>query len=495
MSLPPSPQLSRRSLLKSGALIAGAGIAQQFVPSAWANPLGANDRVRVGIIGLGIKGSQHAKTLSGMAGVEIAALCDVDPARVAEVKAALADTPNRGAIFTTTDLRKLIERNDVDAVLVAASTHWHALASVWACEAGKDVYVEKPVGRTIAEGRKVMEAATRYNRIVQTGTQLRSDSDIDEITDYIRAGKLGRIEWIHGVSYRPRTSLGRRAPWYPEGLDYDLFCGPTPMQPLEREKLHYDWHWRWRTGNGDLVNMGVHAIDMIRRFVGDATMPSRVMSVGGRYVMDDVGDPPNTQFTMMDFGDVPVIYENRCLPAKPGGTYGDNFRGQRIGVIVQCEQGYYSGYNGGSIFDNDDNRILRKSVDVDSVTAHLQNFFDAVRSRREQDVTAPPVIGHHSAQFCHFGNLSYRVGQTASQGEVDAALSGVAAAGEGMERMRQHLAVHGVDLDRNPMTLGPWLELDAANDAITGVQGGSAEDLAKARYLVAETERPGYRLG
>lgn len=483
--------MTRRSLLKRGALVAGAGIVGQVSPSAWANPIGANDRVRIGIIGLGNKGGQHAKTLSKMAGVQITALCDVDPQQMAAVKAKLG--PGHGAVFTTTDLRKVMDRGDVDAVLIATSTHWHALATVWACQAGKDVYVEKPVGRTIAEGRKVMEAATRYNRIVQTGTQLRSDSDLDEITEYIRGGKLGRIQYIQGISYTRRTPLVRRSPWYPEGLDYDLFCGPTPMVPLEREKLHYDWHWRWNTGNGDLVNMGIHSIDMVRRFLGDEVMPKRIMSLGGRYTMNDVGDPPNTQFTVMDFGDVPVLYENRCLPTKPGADYSDQQRGLRLGVIVQCEQGYYAGYQGGSIFDNDGKRILRKAVDIDTVSQHLKNFLDCVRSRRAQDLAASPETGHHSAQFCHYGNLSYRVGHAASTEQIDASLASVTGAGDALASMRAHLGQHDIDLAAKPLNLGPWLEVDPQKDAITGIEGNREKDLKQARYLLSEVERPGYQ--
>lgn len=494
MPLPESSPLTRRTLLKRGALMAGAGFAGAVIPKVWANPIGANDRVRLGIIGLGIKGSQHVRTISQkMTGVQITALCDVDPRRVEEANAML-DAP-AGSVFTTTDLREVMERHDVDAVLIATSTHWHALATVWACEAGKDVYVEKPVGRTIGEGRKVMAAASRYNRIVQTGTQLRSDSDNDAITDYIRSGKLGRIQWIHGVSYRPRTPLAPRSPWYPDWLDYDLFCGPTPVVPLEREKLHYDWHWRWNTGNGDLVNMGIHAIDLSRRFLGDTAMPQRIMSMGGRYAMNDVGDQPNTQFTVMDFGDVPILYENRCLPTKPGASYADQYRGLRIGLVVQCENGHYAGYSGGSIFDNHGNRLLRKAVDVDSVTAHLQNFFDCVRSRRSQDLAAGLEIGHHSAQFCHFGNLSYRVGQSATSAEIDATMGSVAGAGDAIGRMRTHLEQHAIDLNRDPMTMGPWLEVDPRRDAISGIAGGSADELNRARYYIDEVERPGYEIG
>jgi predicted dehydrogenase len=482
--------MNRRTLLKHGVFVAGAALTSQWIPSVKAQPIGANNRIRIGIIGLGMKGSQHLKTLQNLPDVQVTALCDVDPGRLAEAKSIL--TQNGSSLFESTDLRRLIERDDVDAVIIATSTHWHALATVWACEAGKDVYVEKPVGRTIAEGRTVIKAARRYNRIVQTGTQLRSDSDLDEITDYIHSGKIGKIQWIQGVSYKLRSPLEPRPLWYPDWMDYDLYCGPSPMTPLERDNLHYDWHWRWRTGNGDLVNMGVHSIDLIRRFLGNDARPSRVMSLGGRYVVDDVADPPNTQLTVMDFDGVPLFYENRNLPVKTGATYSDRFRSQRIGIIVQCEHGHFAGYDGGAIFDHDGNRILRKATSVDSVPAHLQNFFDCVRSRNAADLNAPPEIGHYSAQFGHFGNLSYRVGHPASAENVDQALESLPEAINAVERTREHLRQNDVDLMANPMVLGPWLKLDSPHDAITGIEGGSEADLGRARGFIAEADRPGY---
>ena len=482
--------MNRRTLLKQGALVAGAALTRPWMSSARAQPVGANDRIRLGIIGLGIKGGQHLQTVQTLPGVQVTALCDVDPQRLAKAKTLLE--PGSGPVFASTDLRKLIERADVEAVIIATSTHWHALATVWACEAGKDVYVEKPVGRTIAEGRTVMRAARRYGRMVQTGTQLRSDSDFDEMSEYIRSGKLGKIQWMQGVSYKLRTPLESRPVWYPDWLDYDLYCGPSPMTPLERDKLHYDWHWRWRTGNGDLVNMGVHAIDLMRRFIGDEARPSRVISLGGRYAVADVGEPPNTQLAVWDFDGVPMMYETRNLPVKTGATYSDRFRGQRIGIIVQCEHGHFAGLDGGAIFNQDGERILRMADSVDAVKAHLQNFFDCVRSRQSEDLKASPEIGHISAQFGHFGNLSYRVGQTASTKEIDQTLGDLTEVGPAVERMRTHVQQHDVDLAANPMVLGPWLELDSPRDAIRGLVGGSETDLERARGFIAEPDRPGF---
>lgn len=480
----------RRSFLRGGAALVAAGVAARFSPSARARPIGANGDVRLGVIGLGLKGAQLAGVLAKQPGVRIVAACDVDPVRLAE-QVQILETASPG-IFATTDMRKVFERSDVDAVLIATSTHWHALATIWACQAGKDVYVEKPVGRTVWEGRKMIEAAERYGRVVQTGTQLRSDRKLDDVIAYIRSGELGAIQWMHGIAYQMREPLARRLPWYPEWLDYDMYCGPTPVQPLERAELHYDWHWNWDTGNGDLVNMGVHMVDVARRFFGDHTRPRRTVSLGGRYVVDDAGEPPNTQFTVMQFDEAPLFFEVRNLTTRPGTRHSDNLNGLRNGLIVQCERGYYAGYYGGGIFDNDGNRIVRKESQGDTVTSHLTNFLDSVRNQRPSDVAAPMQVGHDSARFCHYGNISYRVG---SQGAYELALDAVgdvAGAPEALDRMRAHLGEHGVDFDRHPLTIGPWLELSADDDGINGVSGGDDALLERARYYLKEVQRTPY---
>lgn len=484
--------ISRRTFLRNGALVSGSGVMAGLVPSAWAQVVGSNDAIRLGIIGLGIKGAQLAKVTSELAGVRLVALCDVDPRRLAEQVALYNGGPT--PIFASTDMRAVFDRADVDAVIIAACTHWHALATLWACQAGKDVYVEKPVGRTVWEGRKIIEASERYGRIVQTGTQMRSDLTMDEMAAYIRSGQLGKIQWMHGVAYVRREPLGRELPWYPDWLDFDHYSGPAPVMPLRRTRLHYDWHAKWHTGNGDLANMGVHVVDQARRFFGDAAMPRRTVSIGGRFAMDDVGDAPNTQLSVIEFDEAPLFFENRALPIRPGATYSDNLRGQRHGLVVQCEHGYFAGYVGGAIFDNAGKKLKPKSLETDRVPDHLKNFLAAVRSRRSADLTAPPQIGHDSARFCHYGNISYRLGQPGSVAQVEATLEATTGAVDVFKGMQSHLSVHHVDLDKQPLSVGPWLDLSASDDGITAVHGGNDATLAEARFLLKGVQRPGYAI-
>lgn len=481
--------IPRRTFLGRALGLAGAALVTRAVPSAWARPLGSNDDIRIGMIGLGLKGAQMTKHLRQMPGVRLVALCEVDPRRLAEQVELLKKEAID--VFATTDLRELLDRADVDAVIISTGNHWHALAAVWACQAGKDVYVEKPVGRTVWEGRKVIEAAGRYDRIVQTGTQLRSDYLVNEVIDYIRSGELGRIEWLMGVSYHDRGSVGLELPWYPEWLDYNLYCGPSPMRPLERTNLHYDWHFDWDTGNGDLVNMGVHMVDVARRFLGDHAIPRRVLSLGGRYGFADAGSAPNTQFTILEFPEAPLYYDNRGLPARPGVRFPDQFRGLRNGLVVQCEKGYYAGYYGGGIYDNDGRKIKHKDSHGNTVGRHLENFLAAVRTRRVADLAASIQVGHDSSRFCHYGNISYRAGTTALYDDVLAAVGPHSQAVEQLQGMREHLGVHGVDLQRDPLVLGPWLELSQQDDDdIDGATGGGEGALERARLLLKEVQRP-----
>jgi predicted dehydrogenase len=468
----------------------GAGLVAARSLPAWAQPQGANGDVRIGVIGLGSKGQSHLRKLLEMPGVRVVALCDVDPALLAEGEATVKNAG--GTARAVTDARRLLEIRDVDAVLIASPNHWHALHSVWACEAGKDVYVEKPISRTLWEGRQMIAAARKYNRVVQAGTQFRSDTGLPEAVAAIQGGELGQPQYIHALWYKERANIGKRMPWYPTGLDYDHFCGPTPVVPLERDRVHYDWHWMWNTGNGDLANLGVHCIDVARRFGQlDDRMPVRSLSVGGRFVHEDAAETPNTQLTLFDFGGVPLFFESRGLTMKPGMRAMDQFRGIRTGVIVQCEGGYYAGYQGGGLYDNA-GRLLRR-IPGDGGASHVQNFIDAVRSRRTQDLRGPLELAHGSTSCCHYGNLSYRAGSPASFEAVQEAFAGLPAARESIERMREHLAAHGVDLANTPLTLGQWVHADG-RDGVAKVEGADDALTERIRFLARDVQRAPYEV-
>jgi predicted dehydrogenase len=480
--------MQRRTFLKTTALAAGSVFAPRLISSAWAQAAGSNGDIRVAVIGLNIKGAEHVRQLVTLPGVRVVALCDVDPQILArEVELLKA---KQLSVFATTDARAIMDRADVDAVVLATSDQWHALHTIWALQAGKDVYVEKPVCRTIWEGQRMLAAAAKYGRIVQAGTQSRSDPGKAEAVKVIKEGRLGKIRWIHSLCYRLRLPIGRKLPWYPDWLDYDRFCGPAAMTPLTRNKLHYDWHWQWSTGGGDLANIGVHQLDVARWFAGDPALPSRVLSFGGRYGVNDAGETPNTQLAVYDFPEFPVCFEIRGLPDKPGVKAMSNARGLREGVIVQCEHGYYSGYFGGALYENDGKRLT--PIPGDGGEGHMANFLAAVRSRRAADLAAPLECGFISSATCHLGNISWRTGRPAGNEEISQALGGYPMAQELFGQLQKHLAVHGVDLARTPFTLGPWLQIDAPNAGITAAGGGDPAVLEHARFLLKDTQRPPY---
>ncbi len=466
---------SRRSFLKHAVLTS-------TVLCAGRNVLGANDDIRLAIIGLGGKGRGHLGTFAEMDGVRIAGLCDVDPKRLNERG---KDFKGKGVFFTT-DARKIIERKDIDAVVIATCDHWHALLAVWACQAGKDVYVEKPVSHNILEGRKMIAAAKKYGRIMQAGTQYRSDEGLAQAVEYVQSGNLGKILRGHVPWYERRPGIGRVAPYTPDWLDYDLYCGPGELKPLRRKKLHYDWHWLWNTGTGDLGNSGIHAFDFCRWMMGYQSLPPRAMCVGGRFGVDDVAETPNTQLTLLDYDDAPIVIEDRNLPDKKGSRNLDHVLGVREGVIVYCEGGYFAGLRaGGWVYDNDGKKV--KQFAGGGGGNHTANFIEAVRKRDASILKAPIEQGHISSACCHLGNISYRLGAPAAPERIRTAMKSSDLAGEVFDSIAQHLKANEVDLSKNAATLGPLMTVDAASEEIVELEGSGT--LAAAKKLAHGTYR------
>ena len=281
-------------------------------------------------------------------------MCDVDTAVLDPAAATLG-----GGVKKYLDLRELLASADVDAITIATPNHWHSLAGIWAMQAGKDVYVEKPVSHNVWEGRQLVAAAKKYNRVVQAGTQIRSSEGMREAVAWIRAGNLGKITVARGFCYKYRGSIGRVAapPPPPATVNLDLWCGPSPLAAPHRTQFHYDWHWFWATGNGDLGNQGIHQMDIARWFLGEPGLPRHTLSVGGRLGYVDDGQTPNTHVVFHDYPAAPLIFEVRGLPAKaaPGRAGGieaggaefaearpasmDQYRGVCVGNIVECEGG------------------------------------------------------------------------------------------------------------------------------------------------------------
>lgn len=480
--------ISRRSfLVKSAATTLAAGVAR--VPSAWAQPRGANDAVRVAVVGLHGKGAHHVEMLKAIPGVRIVALCDVDEAVLDKRAGELA--ADRIAVAKHVDVRKLLEEKDLDAVTIATPNHWHALMAIWACQAGKDVYVEKPVSHNVWEGRKLVEAAAKHGRIVQAGTQSRSDEALLELAREVRAGKLGRIVRARGFCYKRRESIGRVAgpQPIPPGVHYDLFCGPAPLEPLRRSQLHYDWHWSWATGNGDIGNQGVHEMDVCRWMLGEEGLPPRVFSVGGRFGYVDDGETPNTQVAVLDYPRAPLLFEVRGLPKKTGVGYEDHYRGVRVGYVIEGEDASFVGGGGGGWIHDRDGRKVRQ-LSSGGGDRHMENFVQAVRSRRAQDLAAPIEGAHVSSALCHLANISHRLGTAVPMADAKAREASRPDVSEALDRFAAHLEDNGVDFARTPPVLGPALEVLPAEERFAS---RSEYDLgAFANRLARGTYRPPY---
>ena len=468
---------SRRSFLKTLSL-AAAGAA--LPARAWAQVAGANSDVRLAVAGLNGRGKDLLREFGALPGVRIVALCDADSAVLAAAAQARRDLG--GAVRTFADLRELLAQKDVDAVALATPNHLHALQAVWACQAGKDVYLEKPVSHNLWEGRKIVEAAVKYQRAVQAGSQCRSSDSLAEAVAWVRAGNLGRITSARGLCYKRRASLGLTAspPPVPATVDYDLWCGPAPLTPPHRAKFHYDWHWFWATGNGDLGNQGVHQLDIARWFLGEAAPAPRVLTVGGRLGYTDDGETPNTLLVWYDYAAAPLLFEVRGLPARAGANAMDSFQGASIGVIVQCEGGsvVVPSYTTANALDRD-GKVLKKFTGSSS---HAGNFIDVVRSRRMEHLRAPIQEGHASASLAHLANISHHLGRAATPEAMREQLKASAVMTESFARLTEHLAANAVDLEKTPLTLGLPLTFDPAAERFTGGSAAAANALLTREY-------------
>lgn len=477
-----STRLSRRGFLQgsSATLIALSSTS----PLAVARRCGANDEVRVACVGIRSRGVNNINGLHNLPGVRVVALVDVDSQMLAREKNKF--TKRGEKVDTYGDLRHVLDREDIDVISVASPNHWHALQAVWACQAGKDVYLEKPVSHNIWEGGQIVKAARKYKRIVQTGTQSRSSQGIAQGIEWIQAGNLGKIHLARGLCYKPRQSIGKvtEAQTVGEHIDYDMWTGPAPMKPLMRKSLHYDWHWVFDTGCGDVGNQGIHQMDIARWALGETQLPRRSMSIGGRLGYDDDGDTPNTQMVLHEFKSAPLIFEVRGLPhdkqaqAENWRAGMDTYMGARIGVIIHCENGYLRipDYTRAIAFDLQDKEIKR----FEGTSDHYANFINAVRERDTSLLAADIQEGHISSAMCHMGNISHKLGATRSGEQVAAAVESNAAAAETYARLAAHLKANGVDGKQAGLKLGPWIEMDPDSERF--IDNDEANRLATREY-------------
>jgi predicted dehydrogenase len=419
----------RRQFLKAAAALA------LMQPS---RILGANDRVRIGICGLRGRGNDHIKGFSKVPGVEIAAVCDIDDSvtaqRVANIEQMGLPKPK-----TYVDIRKMLDDQTIDAISIATPNHWHSLMAIWGCQAKKDVYVEKPLSHNWWEGRQLVKAANKYDRIVQHGTQSRSSKGVHEAMAHMQAGLIGDVYMARGLCYKWRDTIGHTpVEPVPAGVDYDLWTGPAPKRAFTKNRFHYNWHWFWDTGNGDIGNQGIHEVDTARWGLG-VKFPTKVSAVGGRFLFDDDQETPNVlncsfefdspgqKKRMMEFevrgwmtnhegqigtpgfgkSTIPPVASTAATaslgPAtnKPV-TVGNLFYGSK-GYLVIDEYEAYKTFLGSAEEPGPNGRGKEN---------HYENFIECVRSRRQADLSAPVEEGHISCTLFHLANVSYRLGRT-----------------------------------------------------------------------------------
>jgi len=455
---------TRRSFLKAAA-IGTAGAVLPVLNSGCA--YAANEAIRVAVVGVNGRGGDHLRGF----GSRVVAICDVDQAVLARRAGQL-----KHKVDMETDFRRLLDRKDIDAISIATPNHTHSWIAILAVMAGKDVYVEKPVSHNVWEGRQLANAARKYGRMVQCGTQSRSSSGLHQALAWLRAGNLGQIKYAWATCFKPRPSIGKRDQLLaiPKTVDYDLWCGPAAKVDLYRPHLHYDWHWDFNTGNGDLGNQGIHQMDIARWMLGETALSPRVMSIGGRVGYSDAGNTPNTQLVYHAYERAPLIFEVRGLPSsqaarnqKDWASSMDDYRGSRVGVVVQCEQGHLliPSYVEAIAFGADGHQIKRFSGGSDR--DHYDNFLAAVASRKAEDLNAEVLQGHLSSALCHTANISFQLGHFATKGEQMTAVSATPLAKEAFQRLAAHLDANKIDVDRGDIRLGRWLEMDGAAERFT----------------------------
>ncbi|HZT33168.1 MAG TPA: Gfo/Idh/MocA family oxidoreductase [Bryobacteraceae bacterium] len=378
---------------------------------AWRG-LGANEKINVAVVGCGGRGKYHVARYCNLPDARVGAVCDVDTAQT-ERASQIVEKAGGPKPKAYQDLRKLYEDKEIDAISIATPNHWHVLASIWAMQAGKDVYTEKPASYNMFEGRQLLATARKYNRICQIGMQSRSIEHKRRAIELLHSGAIGKVYLAKGLCFKRRPSIGHTPPEpVPPGLDWDIFLGPAPMRPFTKNRFHYNWHWFWDTGNGDIGNQGIHEMDIARWGLG-RTLPKAAFSSGGKYVYDDDQETPNTQIATFDYGDAELVFEVRGL--NTGGEAaiqpsGPNF----VGNIFLGEKGYLSMDHKGFAIFLGDKREPGESMQAtekqnQDTSKHMENFLSAVKSRNYHDLNGDVEQGVISADLVHMANISYRV--------------------------------------------------------------------------------------
>jgi predicted dehydrogenase len=476
--------LSRRRFLKRAAAGGALLTLSRFTARSYSQIAGANDAVRLAVVGCNDCGRAHIRQFTPLPGVRLVGLCDVDSSVLDRAKGVATNAKPGVNPTLYEDYRKVLDSKDVDAVSVATPNHWHALMTVWGCQAGKDVYIEKPTCHNIWEGQQAVAARAKYDRIVQAGTQWRSMPAVQQALAYAKSGTLGKIQVARSFCYKARPGIGKTVgpQAVPPTVNYDLWCGPASNDPPRRKRFHYDWHWFWDTGNGDIGNQGAHQMDLARWALDKPAVAASVISVGGRFGYDDDGQTPNTLMTVHDYGDSLIIGEVRGLPTQSGTTRTDFYKGVDIGNVIECEGGYVTLANREcAAYDKDGKQIkLFTNNAVAAESLHKENFIEVVRSRKREDQRCELAEGLASSALSHISNISHQLGKQADPGAIADAMKSSTAATETFNRFQAHLAANDVKLDVDKATLGMPLRVDPA--AIRFVDNDDANALLTRQY-------------
>ncbi len=471
---------SRRRFLEDSMLAAAAMAAatpQRVFAAGEKQSSSPNEKLSVAVVGVRGRGGSHLSAFTGRSDTEVTYVCDADE-KVGQSRAEQVGKKQGRKPKFVKDMREIFDDKSVDIVSTATPNHWHALCSIWAMQAGKDVYVEKPVSHNVSEGRRMVETARKYKRVCQAGTQCRSMQGTIDAIDHVHSGKIGTVKLARGLCYKRRKSIGPKGNYdVPPEVDYSLWSGPAPLAPLTRRQFHYDWHWQRLYGNGDLGNQGPHQMDIARWGLGLDTLCNSVVAYGGRLGYEDAGDTGNTETAIFDFGEKTLVFEVRGLET-------DSLRGAKIGTIFYGSEGYVvqTSYTTSVALDLDGNLVKKVQGGGD----HFANFLQAVRSRKTEDLTADILDGHLSCALSHLGNVSYYLGKETSVAAIEKNLDKLTTnedTTEALDRMVAHLEKNGVDLKQTPLSLGPKLAFDPKTETFPN-------DAAACMLLSREYRKP-----
>jgi len=500
--------LNRRSFIKNTALVATvAGLSAR----SFAQSTGANSEIRVAVVGFRSRGLEHIKEIKKVPGVRIVALCDVDSDILAK---GLLECP--GAVGYT-DIRKMLEDKNIDAVSNATPNHQHAIQGIWTLQAGKHLFIEKPLSHNIFEGQQLVAAGNYFNKLViQAGTQSRSGAGIRAAVKDVHAGVYGKVKVARGICYKRRKSIGpAKKTQLPSNIDYDLWNGPADIQesirgnqtdPVNETKsfgpVHYDWHWFWNYGGGDMCNQAIHEIDIARWFLNTHEVAPEVMSIGGRLSYSDCGETPNSFLAIYNYAAAPLIAEVRGLTSD--GTLDGpmdrihKFSKASIGIVVECENAtiIVPDYHSAKAYDASGAVIKSYGKEVSQVdmsggaSSHHANWIECIRAGSNSNIHAPLHECHISTNLVHAANISYRLGAKKNSGEITDAIKSSSGLSEAYNRMKDHLGVNGIKVDQSSLTLGTPLSQDPKTELFTGANSEAAN-----RDLVAKREgRAGFKI-